>query len=470
MSAVAAPLRNRDWYESYVSTFPKGRVLSHLLGMVIASQFVVSGAAHEHIPYAKLPLNTAWLDVPLRVILLWLILDRNWRIGKLKFTAWDAIALGFPVIVGLAYPFSVSDPTIGASADGFKAFFGDMLRFYTVFILVREGHLRAGFNGRTVLNWVMLGLSASAGLALLQAANVGGVRKWSEEFFDQHRTFNQNETYRARGTAQHWNGFASEMVVGLLIAASALQFRKLKWWEYGFGTLFVLGLLVSTSRGGYATLFITIAAAGVFFLFTKRPKTGGIILGTLAISVLAFSAIVVSAKVELFKDLLVPPKVESADIGSLKYRMEQGRKLMKVGMQHPIFGTGPSERLYFNEHTTFFSSSSVPGKLDVTYPLLFAQFGIVGILYMLALTGFFLRFALRRYILHPYALLAFCTGVALAVHSFSEMLLLSELMYLVAIVAALAVTRFKPIELARKPVPRQIRIPRAKLAESASLM
>ena len=180
MSAVAAPLRNRDWYESYVSTFPKGRVLSHLLGMVIASQFVVSGAAHEHIPYAKLPLNTAWLDVPLRVILIWLILDRNWRIGKLKFTAWDAIALGFPVIVGLAYPFSVSDPTIGASADGFKAFFGDMLRFYTVFILVREGHLRAGFNGRTVLNWVMLGLSASAGLALLQAANVGGVRKWSE--------------------------------------------------------------------------------------------------------------------------------------------------------------------------------------------------------------------------------------------------------------------------------------------------
>jgi hypothetical protein len=84
--------------------------------------------------------------------------------------------------------------------------------------------------------------------------------------------------------------------------------------------------------------------------------------------------------------------------------------------------------LYFNENTSFYSTASVPGKLDVTYPLLFAQFGIVGIVYMLALTGFFLRFILKRYVLHPYALLAFCTGVALAVHSFSEMLLLSELM------------------------------------------
>ncbi len=470
MSAVAAPIQSREWYASYVSTFPKGKVLSHLLGMVIASQFVVSGAAHSNVPYVKLPLNTAWLDVPLRVILIWLLLDRNWRIGKLKLTAWDAIALGFPIIVGLAYPFSVADPTIGASSSGFKAFLGDMLRFYTVFILVREGHLRAGFDGRTVLNWVMLGLSASAGLALLQALNVGGVRAWSEEFFDQHRTYNQSEGYRARGTAPHWNGFASEMVVGLLIAASALQFRRLKWWEYAFGSLFVLGLIVSTSRGGYATLFVTIIAAGVFFLVTKRWKTGGIILGTVAFSVLAFSAIVLTAKVELFKDLLVPPKVESADIGSLKYRMEQGRRLVKVGMQHPIFGTGPSERLYFNEHTSFYSTSSVPGKLDVTYPLLFAQFGIVGILYMLAVTGFFLRYILKRFILHPYALLAFGTGIALTVHSFSEMLLLSELMYLVAIVAALAVTKFKPIELVKKQTPRAFKIKRAELAESVSVM
>jgi hypothetical protein len=470
MSAVAAPIRSREWYDSYVSTFPKGKVLSHLLGIVIASQFVVSGAAHESVPYAKLPLNTAWLDVPLRLIALWLILDRNWRTGKLKFTAWDAIALGFPVIVGLAYPFSVADPTIGASSMGFKAFLGDMLRFYTVFILVREGHLRAGFDGRTLLNWVMLGLSFSASLAVLQALNVGGIRTWAEEFFDQHRSLNPNETYRARGTAAHWNGFASEMVVGLLMAASALQFRRLKWWEYGFGTLFVVGLIVSTSRGGYATLFVTIAAAALFFFVTRRPKTGGIIVGTLALAILGFAAIVLTAKVELFKDLLVPPKVESSDIGSLKYRMEQARRLMRVGMQHPIFGTGPSERLYFNENTSFYSTASVPGKLDVTYPLLFAQFGIVGIVYMLALTGFFLRFILKRYVLHPYALLAFCTGVALAVHSFSEMLLLSELMYLVSIVAALAVTRFKPIQLPAKHAPRQIAIPRAELAKGVSVM
>jgi hypothetical protein len=427
----------------YSQKYKKGQFLSHLLGMVIASQFLVAGAAEHSIPYPKLPFNSAWLDLPLRLIALWLLLDRNWRTGRLKITPWEVLALGFPVLVGLAYPFSVMDESIGASTDGYKSFLGDMLRFYTVFILVREAHLRAGFNGRTMLNWVLAGLCGSASLAILQALNVGGIREWSLNFFDQNRGGMGQEGYRARGTAQHWNGFASQMIVGTLIAVSGINFRKLHWYEYGFAGLLISGLIVSTSRGGYVTLLVTAAAAGLFFLVTNRQRLGAGILAGLALTVLAAGAIVATAKLEFFEALVDPPKVDSDALGSWKYRMEQAERLIKVGMERPIFGTGPSERLYNNRKTEFYSSSSVQGALDVTYPLLFAMFGVMGIAYMLGIIGFFLRYITKAHAKHPYAMLAFCTGVALAVHSFSEMLLLSEVMYLVSIVAALAVTPFR---------------------------
>jgi hypothetical protein len=449
MSAITAG--PRAWASSYVSTFPKGKVLSHLLGIIIASQFIVAGAALGSVPYVKLPMNTGWLDLPLRLIAVWLLLDRNWRIGRLKFTHWEVLALGFPVVVGLAYPFSAADIATGADGVGYRSFVGDMLRFYTVFILVREGHLRAGFDTRVLLRWLMAGLAFSALLGLLQAFNVGGVRSWSQGFYSQDKVSNTASTFRARGTAMHWNSFASHMVIAALFAVAALNWRRLKWWEYGLAALFVAGLAVSTSRGGYITLGVTVFAAAVFFLMTNRPRNGWLIAGGLVASSLAFLAVVVAFDIKHFRNLISPPVVKSREAGSLAYRLEMAQKLTQVGLQRPLTGTGPSDRIYMNRRTTYYSSASVPGIHDVTYPLLFAQFGLVGILYMVGMVWFFVRFLSRKHARHPYALLAFCTGVMLAVYSTSEMLLRTDLMYLVSVVAALAVTRFNPVPLRQAP-------------------
>src|SRR5947207_2277396 len=112
----------------------KGTLLSHLLGLILASEFVVGSAAGVTIPYVSLPLFTDWLDFPLRMLGIWLIVDRNWRVGRLKVGLWDVLAIAFPIIVGLAYPITALDPSVMADFDSYKRFIGTALRFYLIYL------------------------------------------------------------------------------------------------------------------------------------------------------------------------------------------------------------------------------------------------------------------------------------------------------------------------------------------------
>jgi hypothetical protein len=423
----------------------KGRFLSHLLGLFIASEFLIAGAAGRSIPFLSFPFFTNWLDLPLRLVALWLIVDRNWRIGRLKVAPWDAIVLGFPLIVGILYPFVAMDPSIPVRFEFYRGFLGDALRFYTVYILIREGYNRPGFNGRIVVFWVLGALAFSATLSLGQALNIGSLRVWSARFYAQAGLPNPADSYRASGTAVHWNGFASQMILALILVFAPLSHRKMKWYELAVGGLFVSGLIVSTSRGGYLTLACVFIAAALFFFVSRRPRMGFTILSIACAGMVAGAAVILTMKLERFEDFLRPPKVQSQQLRSLDYRVERAHLLIQSGLDRPLTGTGPNDFLYnLHKRYMFKSASSVEGQLDVTYPLLFAQFGLWGILYIGALLGFFLSFIRRKAIMKPYSLAAFLTGVALMVHSLAEYLIGSQIMILVSIVAALALTYDRP--------------------------
>jgi hypothetical protein len=439
MSATGAPYR--AWLIANAQRAnAKGRALSHLLGLIIASEFLVGAAAGWEIPFVQLPLFSTWLDFPVRLLAVWLVVDRNWRTGRLRVGLFDVLILGYAGIVGLVYPYTAQDPSVGATLEWYRGFAGDMIRYYMIYLLVREGHNRAGFDSRIMVRWIVAALAFSAGLAILQAFNVGGIRAWSAVFY--HQTVSRaDEPFRAAGTATHWNGFASTMIMAVLLVMAPLNYRRLRWYEYGIAALFVLALLVSTSRGGYVTLSVVGVAAGFFFIWTRRPRTGWAFMGLMATAVAAFAVIVVALDVPRFRDLVVPPRVPSADLGSLSYRLERARQLVARGMDRPITGTGPSDTLWRSQRILYRSASSVEGTLDVTYPLIFAELGMLGLVYMGGVIFFFVRSISRRRAVHPYAALAFLTGVAFAVHSASEVLLRSQVMLLMSIVAGLVASR-----------------------------
>jgi|GEM_PF-5196734 len=441
MSAIGLPYRARLQAQLEVAHV-KGRTYSHLLGLVLASEFIVGTAAGRVIPYAAIPMFTGWLDLPLRLLALWLILDRNWRVGRLRIGMWDGLLLGFPIIVGISYIFTNSDPSIASDFESYRGFVGDMVRFYTVYLLIREGYNRAGFRGDVVVKYVLAALAASAFVSILQTFNVGPIRELTDTVYGPVSAFmSLNEPYRARGLSSHWNGFACNMVMAIIIVLAPLNWRRLKVYEIGLALLFTIGLLVSTSRGGYATLGMVAFSAGCYYLYTRRRRTGAVILGILFSFVAVFAVLAVALDIPRFRDLFQPPKVQSNDLDSWKYRLEVGERLIDVGLKRPLTGTGPSAFLYDAPNLLYKSESSVEGIRDMTYPLIFAQFGLFGLFFMAGIILFFVRYGKRARAVHPYAAMAFLTGIAFAVQSSVEFVLLSKAMILVCIVAGMVVSK-----------------------------
>lgn len=423
-------------------SYRKGTILSHLLGAIIASEFVVGSAAGTSVPYVSLPMFTDWLDFPLRMVAIWLLIDRNWRIGRLRLQLWDFIVLAFPIVIGLAYPFLANDPSVSSDFESYRRFLGTTLRFYTVYILMREGYNRAGFRGDIVIRWVLGALSLSALTAMAQALNVGGIRAFTTRFYHVEAATDIDVTgYRARGFAAHWNGFAAEMVFAIVLLVSPLNWRRLYKWEWAMAGLLTAGLIVSTSRAGYGTMAVVVFAAGCYFLWTRRYRTGLILLGGMAAALLLGAFVALTIKSKLFTELLQPPKVRSLALGSVDYRLVRVRALVKVWEQHPIFGTGPSQTLYDNPKMMYHSESSVEGVKDVSYSLILAQFGIIGILYIAGVIYSLVRFGSRRRSVHPYAMMAFLVGIAFATDSLAEIVFITQPMILVSMAAACSMSR-----------------------------
>ena len=65
----------------------RGLILSHLIGFAIAVQFLLDRAVTLEIPYNR------FVDIPIRLILVWLVIDRVGRQGKMKLTVWPLLTL-----------------------------------------------------------------------------------------------------------------------------------------------------------------------------------------------------------------------------------------------------------------------------------------------------------------------------------------------------------------------------------------
>src|SRR5579862_1382705 len=134
----------------------KGLILSHLLGFALFSEIALN------ILRINIPL-TPPNSIPIRLIALWLLIDRTGRTGRLRFGVLDAITLGFVLVAGIGCVYtSVVYPGVETSFEDFRRFGGLFLNAYIYYIVAREGINRRGFRPDITINWLIAGFAWSA--------------------------------------------------------------------------------------------------------------------------------------------------------------------------------------------------------------------------------------------------------------------------------------------------------------------
>ena len=432
MSAVAGQsARNFQASLALDNARTKGLVLSHALGFALFAEFAFNFIRVE-VPFTPI------LSLPIRLIALWLILDRNWRLGPTRLCLWDWTFIGFMILSTLGVLLSSLDPAIVVGFDAQRNMLGLIFNAYLYFLVVREACNRRGFRPDIMLNWFYVAMCWSAVLGLLQANHVASIRDWSLRLYSPMGR--ENFADKAYGTASHFNGMAFEMLVACGIAFNPVFRRRPKWWEWLMGLLFLAAFIATVSRGGMITFIVAGYATFLFFFWNGRRGTSMIIFTMITLAILIWGFIVFALKIERFTRVIEGEKVRtSAYLGTFRYRLDRGGELIKLGMKQPIFGVGRTNvALGSSERLAFQSASSVGGTLDMMYPRMFAEFGIVGMLFIFCVIGYLLSFIRRSMAARPFAYSAFICGVILFVHGFAEYLVFSRGMMVIGVVAALA--------------------------------
>jgi len=431
MSAIARDYRERLLVSSADLGLTKGLVLSHLVGFALFCEFALNFIKVE-VPF------TPVLSVPIRIIALWLVLDRTWRLGPVRLSFWDWSFIGFMLLSSVGAMVNSLDPSLIVGFEGQRNMIGLIINVYLYFLVIREACNRKGFRPDIMLAWFYVAMCWSAVLAILQANEVGGIRDWSLKLYSPQ----SRETFadKGYGTAAHFNGLAFEMLVATGVAFNPVFRRRPKWWEWLMGLLFLAAFISTESRGGMISFIAAGYATVLFFAYNGARKTALAIVTMVTLAILIWGFIVFALKIERFTRVIEGEKVRSsAYLGTFRYRLDRGQELIKLGLKQPIFGVGRTNiALGSSERLAFQSASAVGGTLDMMYPRMFAEFGIVGIAFLASLILYLLGFIRKSVSSRPFAYSAFICGVIFFVHGFAEYLIFSRGMMMIGVVAALA--------------------------------
>ncbi len=415
----------------------KGFWLSHLFGFALFNEFALNFIKLS-LPYFPVT------SIPIRAAAVWLMLDRTGRIGRLRMAMWDYIILGFVVLtaIGCVYT-SATNAAVQPTSEDFKRFASTFFNYYIYYVVAKEALNRRGFRPDIAIKWLLAGLAWSALVGVMQALNLFGARSWSLIYANSNLTWIRDASDTtsdvgvgyASGTAPWWNSMALEMLVAFALAFGPTFIRKPKPYEWALGALFMGAFIATQSRGG----LIAFGACGIatFFWYVVHRKYGmamtiGVVFTTgVALWVFAVFAL----KIEKFTSTLGGEKVRGSQYSdSIEGRFVAQKKLFEIGMRQPIFGVGPT----FGRATLSTWSPYTVRAADTTYGIMFAEFGLVGLIFIAMIVGYGCGFIRRDLAYRPYAFAAFFIAVAFAVHGYVEFLLYSRTFLVMNVLAAFA--------------------------------
>jgi hypothetical protein len=203
----------------------------------------------------------------------------------------------------------------------------------------------------------------------------------------------------------------------------------------------MVAFIGTQSRGGLLAFGTCAIATFIWYLYHKK-YTLALVIGTvftIAVGIWVFT--VFALKIEKFTVSLAGEKVKGSAYGqSLAGRMEQQRELATIGMRLPWFGTGPNARLLPGAGAKYQSWSAFThtGPTDTMYGYVFAQFGMIGLVFLVVMQSYFLTYIRRGTAYRPFAFAAFFIGVAFTAHGLAEFLLYQRTFIVMNLLAAFA--------------------------------
>lgn len=426
------------------ATGVRGVALSHLIGLSVAIQFLLERAVEFSLPYNRL------VDLPIRLVLVWLILDRVGRHGRYQITAWDVFNLSFVALHGLA---SVYADLFMARDAGLLSFIEWGLQFtqpFFYFLAVREGLNRRGFRVDIVLNWLIGVIAFTCVIALAQALNFGGLRHTIDDFYHQRQAEMMMEgpsaPWQARGVMAHANGMAMLILVGFCGIVAKVGYRRWTWFELGSAGLYLATLFATYSRTGIVTMVALIMAFVLMLFVQKRYAEGFVAVGLMTVLLALFLVSVEVFNIERYKVFTkgvgVVKNESSRGLWGWYQRarvMEASRGLME---KYPVTGVAAASSALNRQRMIVRSAYTVEGLLFNIYAYTFVSYGLYGIFYLVGAFGtciYQLRFARSN---RAFAGAAFFCGVMLMVSGVSENTLFSlQTMVIVNCIVALGLTK-----------------------------
>lgn len=418
----------------------RGLVLTHLIGFSIFFYLFA-----DRIWLGKLP-YTSLIDLPIRLIAIWMILDRRGRLGRVRLSTWDWLNLGFVIAYGLALV--LADVFLVRNV-GFMGYVGWALEIagpYLLFVIVREASLRRGFKLEVLLGWALAAFGIAAMLGLTQAANVLGMRQISATLYNwvifDMRILGPSAEWQARGPMPHANSMAFLMALGLALVPMMFRFPSLKPWAIGAAPFMVAATFATYSRMGALAILALMAGMVVFSIIRSNGRAATAWGLSLATVLILGVSVIYAFDVKRFRAVIEGEGMVrnvKEEFGGWRMRSEGMQKALALGAEHPVFGLGATGAGTNRPDLVVRNAYSFSTVLTGLYGYVFVQYGFVGLMYITGSLLFFLWFVGRRDVPEGVAASAVAVGIVTAMFGISEnSLFLSYVAGIIHLAAALA--------------------------------
>lgn len=440
--------------DRYAHAGARGALLSHLVGACFFLAFLANRAIEREV------LLTHVFDWPIRLLALWLLIDRLGRIKAAKFSGWDWAHLAFVGGFGAALVYAELFMTRDTGFANYLKWVNTTLNGYFFFLVVREGLTRRGFRPDVVVRWMLVTLGVACLIAIAQARDIAHLRDHIDNFYHQAEAELHMEgpsaPWQARGPAVHANSLAIMLVCGLPLVLGLADLKKVRWFDWAIAVLMVITIFMTYSRTGIVSL-AGVGAAGIAVLIVRRRylQASGAILAVIALGLL-FTLAVYAFNITRFKVLLngtgFNQSLNTTQTVGWRLREQSIKNSVALAAQYPITGLAPASGALNDEDIIVKSPYNYPGLLLDVYVFSFVAYGLIGVIFLASVLWLVTSQVRNVRTRQAFAAAAFVVGVALAVSGIAEnVLFYDQAMITVNILMAFCVMRVSSAE----PIPRE---------------
>jgi len=433
----------------------RGVVLAHIIGACFFASIIFGPS------YLGTVLEVNPFDWPIRIVGLWLLVDRVGKQRHIKLVGWDWAHLLFVAGYGCALIYAELFMIRDTGLMNYIGWMNVTLNGYVYFVLVREGLSRRGFRPEVLVRWVLATLCVASVLGLLQARDLFGMRHVIDGFYHQAELElhmeGPSEPWQARAPTAHANSLAMLLLCGFPLLLALADLRKFRWFDWGIGLLILVTSVMTYSRIGILAMVAIGLALIVAWSYRKEYFKAAATAFTLVTLTVAFAAIVLASDITRFKVLVERQNQvtgNSKETSGWKAREVSLVSSVRRAEEYPFTGLKPASSANNQESLIVKNSFTYQGLLLNVYVYSFVSYGLIGVAYMLALFWLLIsqiRFSRTR---QAFATTAFVLGVMIMVFGIAENVLYFDgAMVTVNIVMAFCVMRTpKPAE-AEKATP-----------------